>query len=92
LSFHFEFSSPSLVYKTGIQRNLTGKVREIFKAAFSLVVVSAIGPSGSESADQKRVMTHREAVGTDYLVTGRPITAHPCPAEALARILSDLES
>jgi orotidine-5'-phosphate decarboxylase len=58
------------------------------------IVVPGIRPRGSESADQKRVMTPREAIqaGADYLVIGRPIIAHPCPSEAAARILSEVSA
>ena len=58
------------------------------------IVVPGIRPSGSESADQKRVMTPREAIkaGADYLVIGRPITAHPNPREAVAKILDELRT
>ncbi len=57
------------------------------------IVVPGIRPSGSESGDQKRVMTPREAIdaGADYLVIGRPIIAHPHPKEAVAKILDELE-
>jgi orotidine-5'-phosphate decarboxylase len=56
------------------------------------IVVPGIRPSGSESADQKRVMTPREAIhaGADYLVIGRPIIAHSRPGEAVTKILQDL--
>jgi orotidine-5'-phosphate decarboxylase len=56
------------------------------------IVVPGIRPSWSEAGDQKRVMTPREAIdsGADYLVIGRPITAHPNPSEAVERILAEL--
>ena len=56
------------------------------------IVVPGIRPAGSESADQKRVMTPREAIhaGADYLVIGRPIIAHSRPGEAVAKILQEL--
>jgi len=56
------------------------------------IVVPGIRPSGSDSTDQKRVMTPREAIdaGADYLVIGRPIIAHSNPREALAKILDEL--
>jgi orotidine-5'-phosphate decarboxylase len=58
------------------------------------IVVPGIRPSGSESADQKRVMTPREAIqaGADYLVIGRPIIAHRNPHEAVAKILDELRT
>lgn len=57
------------------------------------IVVPGIRPSGSESADQKRIMTPRDAIqaGADYLVIGRPIIAHPQPNEVVAKILRELK-
>ncbi len=56
------------------------------------IVVPGIRPSGLESADQKRVMTPREAIhaGTDYLIIGRPIIAQASPREAVSKILQEL--
>jgi orotidine-5'-phosphate decarboxylase len=56
------------------------------------IVVPGIRPSGAEVYDQKRTMTPRDALeaGADYLVIGRPITAHPQPTEAVATILQEL--
>lgn len=56
------------------------------------IAVPGIRPSWSEVGDQKRVMTPREALkaGADFLVIGRPITAHPNPREAVADILTEL--
>src|SRR6266581_2769543 len=56
------------------------------------IVVPGIRPGGSESADQKRVMTPREGIhaGADYLVIGRPIIAQSSPREAVSKILQEL--
>ena len=56
------------------------------------IVVPGIRPSGAEANDQKRTMLPRDAldVGADYLVIGRPITAHRNPHEATKRILEDI--
>jgi orotidine-5'-phosphate decarboxylase len=56
------------------------------------IVVPGIRPGGSESSDQKRVMTPREAIhtGADYLVIGRPIIADSKPRDATRRILEDI--
>ncbi|HEX4697426.1 MAG TPA: orotidine-5'-phosphate decarboxylase [Candidatus Udaeobacter sp.] len=56
------------------------------------MVVPGIRPSWAVAGDQKRVMTPIEALdaGADYLVIGRPITAHPHPSEAVAKILDEL--
>jgi orotidine-5'-phosphate decarboxylase len=57
------------------------------------IVTPGVRPSWSEAGDQKRFMTPRQAfdAGADYLVIGRPITAHPNPREAAAKILDELE-
>ena len=57
------------------------------------IVTPGVRPDWSEPGDQKRFMTPREAIeaGADYLVIGRPITAHPTPRDAVAKILSELE-
>jgi orotidine-5'-phosphate decarboxylase len=70
---------------TMLRREFGGKIK---------IVVPGIRPSGSESADQKRVMTPGEAIqaGADYLVIGRPIIAHPAPREAVTRILEEVNS
>jgi len=56
------------------------------------IIVPGIRPDWSEPGDQKRMMTPREALeaGADYLVIGRPITAHPKPQEAVAKILEEV--
>src|SRR5437667_8557339 len=85
--------------KLGVEAEINGIVAspheiKILRAEFGnkiKIVVPGIRPSGSESDDQKRVMTPREAIdaGTDYLVIGRPIIAHPNPSEAVSKILSE---
>jgi orotidine-5'-phosphate decarboxylase len=56
------------------------------------IAVQGIRPSWAEPGDQKRFMTPRQAIeaGADYIGIGRPITAHPRPREAVARILDEL--
>jgi orotidine-5'-phosphate decarboxylase len=58
------------------------------------IVVPGIRPSGAETNDQKRTMSPRDALdaGADYLVIGRPITAHRNPREAVDKILEELRS
>lgn len=56
------------------------------------VVVPGIRPPETDAGDQKRVMTPPEAaaLGADYLVIGRPITAAKDPAAAASGILASL--
>jgi len=56
------------------------------------IIVPGIRPDWAEAGDQKRCMTPREAIeaGADYLVIGRPITAHKSPSDALAKILAEI--
>jgi orotidine-5'-phosphate decarboxylase len=56
------------------------------------IAVQGIRPSWAEPGDQKRFMTPHEALqaGADYIGIGRPITAHPRPREAVAKILAEL--
>jgi orotidine-5'-phosphate decarboxylase len=56
------------------------------------LVVPGVRPVWAGADDQKRFMTPREAIerGADFLVIGRPITAHKQPREAVARILGEL--
>ena len=57
------------------------------------VVVPGIRPSWADVGDQKRTMTPRQAIdaGANYLVIGRPITAHKNPGEALEKILDEID-
>ena len=58
------------------------------------LIVPGVRPSWSESGDQKRFMTPRQALeaGADYLVIGRPITKDPNPRGAVEKILAELKS
>ena len=55
-------------------------------------VVPGVRPAGSDMADQKRVVTPRQALddGASILVIGRPITAAPDPVRAIAEIADSL--
>jgi orotidine-5'-phosphate decarboxylase len=57
-----------------------------------LFVVPGIRPAGSDTGDQKRVMTPRDALaaGAGVLVIGRPITGAADPAAAAAEIAASL--
>lgn len=56
------------------------------------IAVQGIRPTWADPGDQKRFMTPRRALeaGADYIGIGRPITAHPRPREAVAKILEEL--
>ena len=55
-------------------------------------VVPGVRPAGAQVADQKRVVTPRQALddGASILVIGRPITEAANPARAIAEIASSL--
>lgn len=57
-------------------------------------VVPGVRPAGADSADQKRVVTPRQALdrGACVLVIGRPITAAADPARAIRDIASTLSN
>jgi len=58
-----------------------------------VIVTPGIRPVWSTAADQRRVVTPSEAIaaGADILVIGRPITGDPSPADAVARIRSEID-
>ena len=68
-----------------------GIIRENLGQDFK-IVTPGIRPEWSQTGDQKRVMTPREAIdaGADYLVIGRPITAAENPAEAAGKIIDEV--
>jgi orotidine-5'-phosphate decarboxylase len=70
-----------------------GILRKRFGSHFT-TVIPGIRPTWSESGDQERILTPRQAVdaGADYLVIGRPITAAEDPKIAVQRIVEELES
>ena len=57
-----------------------------------LLVTPGVRPAGSDTADQRRVMTPQDAMSADsnYLVIGRPITAAEDPLKALQQIADSL--
>lgn len=67
-----------------------GAARSAWPEGF--LVVPGVRPQGSGTADQKRVVTPREALnaGASILVIGRPITAVQDPAAALRDIAATL--
>lgn len=58
------------------------------------IITPGVRPAWADAGDQKRFMTPREARqnGADYLVIGRPITAHADPGEAVRKILDELSA
>ncbi|MFV2061177.1 MAG: orotidine-5'-phosphate decarboxylase [Gammaproteobacteria bacterium] len=57
-----------------------------------ILVTPGIRPEGSETGDQKRVVTPKQAMqsGSHYLVIGRPVTQATDPEKALDSIISSL--
>lgn len=68
-----------------------GLLHEKLGAEFELVT-PGIRPAGSETGDQHRIMTPKQALeaGSHYLVIGRPITAARDPMQALVEIEASL--
>jgi orotidine-5'-phosphate decarboxylase len=66
-------------------------VRGLWPEAF--IVVPGVRPAGAEVADQKRVVTPREALesGASAIVIGRPITGAADPAQAIREISTSLK-
>ena len=56
------------------------------------IVTPGVRPTWSGADDQKRFTTPAEAVqkGADYLVIGRPVTAHQNPREAVRKIINEI--
>ncbi|MDH5393180.1 MAG: orotidine-5'-phosphate decarboxylase [Gammaproteobacteria bacterium] len=67
------------------------QMRSHFLSDF-LLVTPGIRPSGSESDDQRRIMTPADAIkaGSSYLVIGRPITKSDDPVGILRTINSEI--
>ena len=53
-----------------------------------LIVTPGVRPEGSDSGDQKRVATPKEAFqrGADYIVIGRPVTKAKNPVKVIQSI------
>ncbi len=67
-------------------------IREAHGEHFSLVT-PGVRPTGSAAGDQKRIMTPAQAraVGSNYIVVGRPIYGAEDPAAAVAAINAELQ-
>ncbi|HWB59111.1 MAG TPA: orotidine-5'-phosphate decarboxylase, partial [Chthoniobacteraceae bacterium] len=84
--------------KLGVENGIRGVVaspqeisllRQVFGKGLA-IVTPGVRPEWAAANDQQRTLTPQAAVGAgaDYLVIGRPITAHANPAEA-ARMIAD---
>jgi len=71
----------------------TSMLRENLGTDFKLVT-PGIRPKGASADDQKRIVTPSQAIamGSDYLVIGRPITQATNPKQALEIINQELSS
>ncbi len=67
-----------------------GKVHELCGAEF-LTVTPGVRFAGGDVGDQQRVMTPEaaKAIGSDYIVVGRPITAAADPVAAYERCIAE---
>ena len=69
------------------------EVKEIKKATSKdfLCLTPGIRPAGADVGDQKRIVTPKEAraIGSDYIVVGRPITQAENPYKAYQEIKKD---
>ncbi|MBC87184.1 MAG: orotidine-5'-phosphate decarboxylase [Bdellovibrionaceae bacterium] len=88
-----------LLAKDVLESGLKGLVcsgeeaRRVRELSDELVIVTpGIRPKGSDSNDQKRVLTPKEALeqGSSYLVVGRPILAADSPRQAAKAIFDSL--
>jgi orotidine-5'-phosphate decarboxylase len=86
--------------RLGVENGIAGIVaspqevtllRQVFGNAI-VIVTPGVRPEWAEANDQQRTLTPKAAIqaGANYLVIGRPITAHPNPREAAERILAEL--
>ncbi len=66
-------------------------LRQVFAQKLTLVT-PGVRPEWAAANDQQRMMTPRAAVdaGANYLVIGRPITAHADPRAAAEKIIAEL--
>ncbi|GFZ83386.1 orotidine 5'-phosphate decarboxylase [Rickettsiales bacterium] len=67
-------------------------IKEVIAKENFLVITPGIRPEGSPRNEQKRVATPQQAVamGTDYIVLGRPITTSKDPKGTVMQILDSI--
>jgi len=86
--------------KLGVENGIRGVVaspqeisllRQIFGKELK-IVTPGVRPEWAAANDQQRTLTPHAAIaaGADYLVIGRPISAHANPAEAARRIADEI--
>jgi orotidine-5'-phosphate decarboxylase len=86
--------------KLGVENGIRGVVaspqeisllRQIFGKGLT-IVTPGVRPEWAAANDQQRTLTPAAAIaaGADYLVIGRPITAHANPAEAAQKIADEI--
>jgi orotidine-5'-phosphate decarboxylase len=99
----YDFTVPELVAERAAQARDIGidglvcsaeeaaNLRPIIGPA-GLLVTPGIRPAGSDTGDQKRIMTPAAAIaaGADYLVVGRPIVAASDPKHAADKIVAEI--
>jgi orotidine-5'-phosphate decarboxylase len=99
----YDFTVPELVAERAAQARDIGidglvcsaeeaaNLRPIFGPT-GLLVTPGIRPAGSDTGDQKRIMTPAAAIaaGADYLVVGRPIVAASDPKHAADKIVAEI--
>jgi len=58
-----------------------------------LIVTPGVRPEGSDSGDQKRIATPKEAFqrGADYIVIGRPVTKAKDPAKVIKSVWDSIQ-
>lgn len=86
--------------RLGLENGLRGVVaspreisllRQVFNKELT-IVTPGVRPEWAAANDQQRTLTPRAALqaGADFLVIGRPITAHADPRQAAERIIAEI--
>jgi len=92
----FALSLAKLTQQSGLDGIVcSAQEADVMRNAFTdnfLLVTPGIRPAGSESDDQRRIMTPVDALkaGSNYLVIGRPITKSDNPTGVLRTINSEI--
>jgi len=92
----FALSLAKLTQQSGLDGIVcSAQEADIMRSEFTdnfLLITPGIRPAGSETDDQRRIMTPVDALkaGSNYLVIGRPITKSDNPAGVLRTINSEI--